>query len=147
LKSAILRRVVAVLLGGVVTLAAAQPAFAAVSIPAGQAGHACGDYADLASDIQFQACAWASTGSTPRIWFTGHFRNQMPINVLTKAQVKIGYYKAGTYHYCATETLLLFGGKVHATSDHCFITRQGGAYQAKIEVGSSTALSPTIVVN
>lgn len=145
-----IRSLVAVLLGGVATLAAAQPAFAAVTVPAGQAGHACSGYTDL-GDVQFQACAWASGGASPEVWFTGHFKNELPANLISPLKVKVGFYRTGTYYYCFDQLVVNSHGTVTATWDTCSIVRSPAAYQAKIEIEGGTgtaptALSPTIVV-
>jgi hypothetical protein len=151
LRRKLLQALVTTVISGVCVIAAAQPAHAEVVIQPGASGHACSGYRYITSTLYFQACAWASGGSSPRVWFTGHFGNTSG-RVVAIDDVSLGYYRNGNFTLCEVfqQYLTVPAHGVRATTDRCYVPRARSAYQAWIspiyrEIGYEK-LSPTIQV-
>jgi len=152
LKRKLMRALLAAVIGGAGVIATAQPAQAAVVIPRGASGHACSAYQYITSTLYFQACAWASGGREPRVWFTGHFGNRGRNNV-TLPFVSMGFYENGQFENCSgvEQDFTIPAGIVRPTGDGCWIPRiRAAAYQAWIQPEYNRnyypQLSPTIQV-
>jgi hypothetical protein len=150
LKRRIPQALVAILVAILCTFVTARPASAAIVIPVGQSGHACGAYKqDNIWLIKWQGCAWASWNPSggSRLWFTGHFANRSSYNL--GLAVDVGYYIDGQYRFCYTTNLQTFivpaGGTRATESERCWIPRRAAAVQASI-VFTARALSPTLNV-
>jgi hypothetical protein len=125
------------------SLIAAQPASAAVVVPAGRSGSACSGYTNVDADLYFQVCAWTSWAPpTSRIWFTAHFGNRSDSVVIVK--VDLGYHINGsTRIHCGTDTFGINPRSFAATdSEKCWIPRTRAAVQASIW----GTLSPTLQI-
>src|SRR5689334_6645968 len=90
-KRKLLQALMATVIGGAGILATAQPAQASVVIQPGASGHACSPYLYITPTLYYQACAWASGGSEPRVWFTGHFGNS-GARAVTIPEVRLGSF-------------------------------------------------------
>jgi hypothetical protein len=148
LKRGMLRALVTLMMAAVGSLAAAQPASAAVVIPVGQSGHACSGYVHIDVFFYFQACAWTSWNPpNSRTWFTGHFRNTNS-ELARSVTVNIGFHIDGSSRgHCTNQSLTLFPGGTAATNaEYCWIERTRAAVQASIIAGGKTALSPTLQI-
>jgi hypothetical protein len=152
LKRRTMQAAVALVLGALGIGFTAQPAQAAVVIPAGTAGHACGGYKTVNAFIDFQVCAWASTGSQPRVWFTAHYRNNGPLKQWVN-KTSLGYAQNGQYLQCNPQgEIYVPPNGVQASNDSCQLPRYPSSYQAWIYAYATDRsepvenLSPTIVV-
>jgi len=151
LKRKLLQALMATVIGGAGILATAQPAQAAVVIEPGASGHACSAYQNITSTLYFQACAWASGGSTPRVWFTGHFGNRGD-RAVTIAEVRLGSFVNTRRLNCPNihRNFTVPAGGVKATNDQCYYPRESAAYQAWVWASyggsGSEQWSPTIQV-
>jgi hypothetical protein len=154
LKRKLLRALVVAMLSGVGVLAAAQSAQASVTVPPGASGSTCSGYQWINLNVFYQACAWASGGSSPRVWFTAHFGNSGNSS-FSVDQVDLGFWRNGSFVYCFPQNNIVVPARGYkASTDQCYVPRRRAAYAAAISVTDSTieddyeggATSPTLQV-
>jgi hypothetical protein len=135
-KGTWLRALLAMVIGGATIMVAATPASATVPVPHGQSGHACSAYKDITANVFWQACAWASTGPSPRVWFTAHFGNRGAV-AFSVDEVHLGFTWNRVLLDCFVQRGLVVPARGYAaTVDTCWMSRprQGGAFAASIAV-------------